>query len=315
MRFFVGVTDFDWFRFLASRPGIDEVNFWQPSGGGTGFKALRPGELFLFKLHSPHNFIVGGGFFAHWSRLPVSLAWDAFREKNGAGSLQEIRVRLAKYRRTVEDARVDYPIGCILLEQPFFWPEKDWIPVPADWKANIVQGKGYDGQSPGGRFILERIAAISTPISLASPTSPLTPEPLVVAAPRYGAPTVTYPRLGQGSFRVLVTDLYERRCAITGEKTLPVLQASHIKPYAHDGPHDPRNGLLLRSDVHTLFDLGYVTVTPDGRFEVSKRIKEEFTNGRDYYALHGQSIRPPARPDAAPAREYLDWHASHVFRG
>jgi predicted restriction endonuclease len=114
---------------------------------------------------------------------------------------------------------------------------------------------------------------------------------------------------------VLVTDLYERRCAVTGERTLPVLQASHIKPYGQDGPHDPRNGLLLRSDVHTLFDLGYVTVTPDRRFEVSKRIKEEFTNGRDYYALHGQEIRLPIRPDVAPASEYLDWHASNVFRG
>ena len=50
MRFFVGVTDYDWFRFLAARTGIDEVNFWQPSGG-IAFKALQPGGLFLFKLH------------------------------------------------------------------------------------------------------------------------------------------------------------------------------------------------------------------------------------------------------------------------
>jgi putative restriction endonuclease len=73
MRFFVGVTDYHWFRFLAGRPDTDEVNFWQPSGRGS-FKALQPGEPFVFKLHSPRNFIVGGGFFAHWSALPVSLA-------------------------------------------------------------------------------------------------------------------------------------------------------------------------------------------------------------------------------------------------
>lgn len=123
------------------------------------------------------------------------------------------------------------------------------------------------------------------------------------------------PRLGQGSFRVVVTDLYERRCAVTGERTLPVLQAAHIRPYGADGPHEPRNGLLLRSDLHTLFDRGYVTVTPQLRFEVSRRIREEFENGRDYYALDGQAIRPPVRSDLAPAREYLDWHASNVFRG
>ena len=60
---FVGVTDNDWFVFLSQHPGIDEVRFWQP--GGTGqFRALAPGDPFLFKLHAPQNFIAGGGFFA-----------------------------------------------------------------------------------------------------------------------------------------------------------------------------------------------------------------------------------------------------------
>ena len=61
---FVGVTDWDWVQFLASQPGIDEMNFWQPSGNNV-FRALPSGGLFLFKLHMPRNFIVGGGYFAH----------------------------------------------------------------------------------------------------------------------------------------------------------------------------------------------------------------------------------------------------------
>jgi putative restriction endonuclease len=84
---------------------------------------------------------------------------------------------------------------------------------------------------------------------------------------------VIRPRLGQGAFRVLVTDAYQRRCAVTGERTLPVLESAHIKPYARSGPHSNNNGLLLRSDLHKLFDLGYITVTGDMRIEVSKRIK------------------------------------------
>lgn len=312
MRFFVGITDFDWFRFLASRPEIDEVDFWQPSGG-VEFKALQPGELFLFKLHAPQNFIVGGGLFAHWSALPVSLAWEAFGEKNGAASLQEMRVRLAKYREVAEDPRADYTVGCILLEQPFFLSESEWIPAPTDWSRNIVRGKGYDARTGEGRRLWEQLqAATSAAVAAVVPVAPYEPQ---VVAEGYGPPTLVYPRLGQGSFRVLVTDLYERRCAVTGERTLPVLQAAHIKPFASSGPHDPRNGLLLRSDLHTLLDRGYVTVTPDLRFEVSRRIKEEFENGRDYYRLHGRAIRAPKRPDLAPAAHYLDWHASHVYRG
>ena len=118
MKAFVGVTDNDWFNFLAILPGIDEVNFWQPSGG-RAFKTLQPGDSFLFKLHAPDNYIVGGGFFAHNSILPVSLAWTAFAEKNGAASLFEMRKRIEKYRRNIPSPE-DYHIGCILLEQPFF---------------------------------------------------------------------------------------------------------------------------------------------------------------------------------------------------
>jgi putative restriction endonuclease len=311
MRYYVAVTDYDWFRFLAERPDIDEVNFWQPSGG-VEFKALQPGELFLLKLHSPRNFIVGGGSFAHWSPLPVSLAWDAFGEKNGAASLHEMRVRLAKYRDVQEDGRTDYGIGCIVLEQPFFLPESAWIPAPADWARNIVRGKTYDATSSEGRRVWEQLHVVAGALAAPIPIAPYEPQPV---GERFGQPTVFFPRLGQGSFRVLVTDLYDRRCAITGERTLPVLQAAHIKPYARSGPHDPRNGLLLRSDLHTLFDRGYVTVTPDLQFEVSRRIREEYENGRDYYALHGRALRPPRRPDLAPGHEYLDWHASNVFRG
>jgi putative restriction endonuclease len=98
---------------------------------------------------------------------------------------------------------------------------------------------------------------------------------------RYGEEFVMRAQLAQGAFRVLVTEAYTRRYAVTGERTLPVLQAAHIKPFAKSGPHRVDNGLLLRSGLHTLFDRGYVTVTPEHRVEVSRRIREEFENGRD----------------------------------
>jgi putative restriction endonuclease len=62
MKGFVSVTDNDWFVFLSQQPGVDEVNFWQ-LGGRSQFKSSQPGEPFLFKLHSPHHFIIGGGLF------------------------------------------------------------------------------------------------------------------------------------------------------------------------------------------------------------------------------------------------------------
>ncbi len=308
MRIYVGVTDLDWYTLLASMREIDEVNFWQPSGSAT-FRALAPGELFLFKLHAPRNFIVGGGFFAHMSLLPVSLAWAAFTTKNGASSLVEMRRRIARYRREPASPFQDYTIGCLLLEQPFFLPESLWIPAPADWAPNIVRGKGYDTREESGAALWK---AVSERLTLL-PASRLAVGGAV--PPRFGPPTLVRPRLGQGTFRILVTDAYARRCAVTRERTLPVLQAAHIKPYGEGGEHDVRNGLLLRSDLHLLFDDGYVTVTPDLRLEVSRRIREEFENGRDYYALHGREIARPLPPFEPPDPDLLRWHSETVYRG
>lgn len=312
MQALVGLTDYDWFRFLSQRPDLDEVNFWRPGGKG-GFKALGPGGLFLFKLHAPRHFIVGGGYFAHFSRIPASLAWEAFQEKNGARTRDEMRLRIAAYRREPIGPFDDPTIGCILLEQPFFFSEKDWIPGPADWKPATQQVKGYDLTSGIGldlwKLVQARLSAQPVP-SLAVATA-FSERP----TPAYGEPALVRPRLGQGTFRVLVTDNYERRCAVTGERTLPVLQAAHIKPFALVMEHDARNGLLLRSDIHTLFDRGYVTVTPEHRFEVSRRLKEDWENGRDYYALNGNPVRIPEKADARPDAALLRWHAENLFRG
>jgi putative restriction endonuclease len=133
---------------------------------------------------------------------------------------------------------------------------------------------------------------------------------------RYGAEYLTHARLGQGAFRVLVTEAYERRCAITGEQTLPVLEAAHIKPYAESGPHVISNGLLLRSDLHILFDDGYLTVTEDLTVDVSKRIEEEFHNGKEYYQHRGKSLlMVPGSSYERPSPEFLCWHNEKIFLG
>jgi len=308
MRAFIGVTDGDWFEFLSQEKDLDEVNFWQPSGN-VGFRALSPGELFLFKLHSPNNYIVGGGLFAHFTLLPVSVAWEAFKRQNGASSLDEMRARVEKYRRTVTSLE-DYQIGCVVLEQPFFLPRDKWIASPSDWSPNIVRGKGYDLTLQPGAELYSQLRNV---LSMATVQSVIS-EPAAAAA-RYGSPVLTLPRLGQGGFRVLITDAYQRRCSVTGAKVLPVLEAAHIKPYAKGGEHTLDNGILLRRDLHALLDVGYITVTPDLKIEVSRRVKEDWNNGEEYYGFHGRAIRPPGDGYPQPAAEILRWHCENVYRG
>jgi putative restriction endonuclease len=308
LRIFVGVTDNDWFDYLAGLQP-EEVNFWRPSG--KGFSTLEPGAPFLFKLHSPLNYIVGGGFFVRAEKLPLSLAWEAFGQKNGARDKDALEKLIRQHRGGAE---ADPGIGCIILNQPFFIPRDRWLPAPADWSRNIVTGKIYDDTEPIGRRIWDMVRPWLPRFQ------PVEPSDNMVAgvsetARLYGSDYLTRSRLGQGAFRILVTGAYARRCAVSGERTLPVLQASHIKPYGK-GPNQVSNGLLLRSDLHILFDRGYVTVTPDYQVEVSRRIKAEYENGRDYYRFHGNPlvVLPHSATDR-PHPEYLKWHNEKIFLG
>ncbi|MDR7420798.1 MAG: HNH endonuclease, partial [Armatimonadota bacterium] len=74
------------------------------------------------------------------------------------------------------------------------------------------------------------------------------------------------------------------------------------------------NGLLLRSDLHKLFDRGYVTVTPEHHIRVSKRLREDFDNGEYYLRFDRNEIWLPRRPEDRPDPTFLEWHADVVFR-
>lgn len=313
MKYWVGITDNTWFaRLAASKP--DEVNFWQP-GGKTSFKAVPTGAPFLFKLHSPDNYIAGGAYFLRQSFLPLSIAWDAFGDRNGVPSFSEFSRKILAYRARSGRIESDPTIGCLVLVEPFFFERADWIPVDPAAYRSIVVGKTMDTADTAGRQlwmkVQERLARLSQPVAQ---KTQLIRE--VREGGQYGSEYLTRARLGQGAFRVLVTEAYARRCAMTGEKTLPVLQAAHIKPYAESGPHSTANGLLLRSDLHILFDRGYLTVNADLVIEVSKNIKEQFSNGREYYALHGKSLSVlPAAADDRPSSQFLEWHNQNVYQG
>ena len=314
IKLYVGITDRSWFNSLAASPP-DEVNFWQPSGSKP-FKVLRPGELFLFKLHAPNNFIVGGGVFSHASNVPLSIAWEAFGAKNGVSSLTDMRQRIAKYRRddAVLDHRQDPVIGCRILTAPFFWPREKWVPVPASFAPQIVSGKSYGTDEADGRMLWDAVNERVEDRGWVDSANADVNRSLVPGG-RFGTPTLIAPRLGQGAFRLAVTDAYERRCAVSGEKTLPILDAAHVKAHAAGGDNATSNGLLLRTDIHRLFDLGYVTVAPDNRFEVSRRLKDDFDNGKHYYDLQGVRVRQPGEGFAPVSSTALEWHREERYLG
>lgn len=299
----IAITDSGWYETLKDL-NLDEVNFWTPSPR----RAFRGDQYspFFFKLRAPANAICGFGYFATYSRLPDWLAWDCFGAGNGSLSLDEMRSRIFSIRSRggVKDPNSIKEIGCILIAQPTFFDESDWIAQPKDWPAPTQTYKGYDLTKGEGLRIwqecLERSGS-SKYSKISESTS------------KYGEPVLVKPRLGQGTFRVFVTEAYDRACAVTGEHSLPALEAAHIKPYSENGTHDVRNGLLLRADLHRLFDKGYITVTPGLRLEISSRLRIDFQNGKTYYPLQGKELRVPKKQLERPDPNMLQWHNDNRF--
>jgi putative restriction endonuclease len=117
---YVGVTDGEWYRFLADRPDLDEVNLWRP-GGGRAFHVLAVGEPFFFKTHHPHNRVAGGGFYSGFATLRLSEAWDFFAEANGAATITQMRHRIGRYRRAPIAPGEDPTIGCLFVRNATFF--------------------------------------------------------------------------------------------------------------------------------------------------------------------------------------------------
>jgi putative restriction endonuclease len=308
VRAYVGVTDGDWYRYLAARPDITEVNFWRPSGVHE-FRVLAVGEPFFFKTHRPHDRLVGGGFYSDFAKLRISEAWALFGEANGVASLAEMRTRVGRYRRMPIGPGEDPFIGCIFIRDTTFFQSNELAEPPPAFAPNIVQGKSYDTLAEPVQSYFEELLTrlLAVPLALDDGVTWHRPGPV------YSDPRLQRQRLGQRAFQAVVLDAYSRKCAVTGDKIVPVLQAAHIRPLPEGGEHRLDNGLLLRSDVHTLFDRGYLGVDPKHRLLVSPRLRGEFGNGEEFYARAGEPIVVPEKRADRPNPEFLEWHLDTVF--
>lgn len=299
-RFVVAVTDPAWFAFLRARPELSEVDFWRPSGAISNEAVGTP---WFYLLRGTQD-IVGCGFFSTSTRVPIGVAWDTFSVANGFGDFQSFASHIAALKHVGQRDVGD--IGCTVLTQPLYFARR----VPYKRMYGPVSSESTNSADGANlwRLLVDQIVLAQR--------APANQSPLIdVPESGYGSYTLIQPRLGQGSFRFNVTNAYDRRCSVTAEKTLPALEAAHIRPYALAQSHATSNGLLLRSDIHKLYDQGYVAVRPDGVFVVSTAIRDEFHNGRQYYELDGRPIRLPANERDRPDTESLDWHYSTVFRG
>ncbi|HEY3155369.1 MAG TPA: HNH endonuclease [Candidatus Eisenbacteria bacterium] len=112
-------------------------------------------------------------------------------------------------------------------------------------------------------------------------------------------------RQGQQGFRRALLLAYQGRCAITGCDGVQALEAAHIVPYRGLVTNHPTNGLLLRADIHNLFDLGLLAIDPANL----KVLWSSELDGTSYVpVLRGATVRRPVDSGLAPSQAALRIH-------
>jgi putative restriction endonuclease len=326
---YIANTDRQWYDYLTSigqlsspgRPMVAEANFWFPSAQEPHITSAIAGTPVFLRLKSPHKAIAGVGFYASYRMLSLEDAWDFFGAGNGDPDREQFYRRIRRYRMrssgSAQAASGDdvllRPLACMVLRAVEFWSPECWIPwsTAQGYADSIVTGK-FERDDANRARLLSAIGGAGEVREAEFGDR----FQLVEADERsWRVQSDTAVREGQASFRLRLIDAYESQCAITGEHTTPVLDAAHIQPYLGRRSNHVQNGLLLTKEFHTLFDRGYVTVTPDFRVRVSKKLKSDFSNGRRYYPFDGQPLaKLPDDAAQRPSSDALDWHGRHVFR-
>lgn len=195
------------------------------------------------------------------------MAWQTF-EKNGDPTFERFATRIKEYRRRLsagsEHAEL---ISCLVVRDAVFLPQLRWIRwgEKRGWASNVVSYKSYDLRQHLGQALPSLVAGVH-----AMSVPDLAPNFVPAAADeRTRVIAESIRREGQGAFRLRMLATYGWQCAVTREHAIPVLEAAHIQPYLGPASNHVQNGLVLRADLHRLYDTGYLTVTPELKLEVA----------------------------------------------
>ena len=309
---FFAAVDPDVIQTLLDGPeAYPEMARWRLPDAGE--LPIGPGEPYIMTHgdSSGGSVAIGGGILAGTSRILLSELWEWFGSAVGAASreqlISEYESRTGNFLEPSDDPLVD----AVVLRDVRLFARAEQVSVPAYGAARQASDGFYFDL---GRVGQEHAAMRAVLTYFAPPLSSSADEQVqaVLGLIRGNAREVL-PRLGQGAFRAIVSQAYDFRCAITGDRVRPVLEAAHVRAVAAGGEHRLDNGVLLRSDMHTLYDRGFLSLDDDRRLLVSGELRDRFGNGEWLYARVGQEIRVPAREVDRPGRDHLAWHRESVF--
>ncbi len=267
------------------------VNFWTPTPWN--IKQLNKGSRLYFMLKAPIRQIGGFGEFIEYRDLTPEQAWNQFGYRNGRTSKHEfinsIQNYIDKNSKKSGSQPIDintYEIGCIILDNCEFWNNAIFI-NPADhnidFATQVVKIKYFDQYDPFMQSQEER------------------DNFNLINEPRENKPTVTNSRERQSEFKGRILKAYHSRCCISGETISELLEAAHVQEYRNTSSNHVQNGLLLRIDIHRLYDNHLLFIDSNYIIHVSNLVTSQ-----QYRQLHGQTITLPDLDYSWPSKEALE---------
>jgi hypothetical protein len=303
---------------------------------GAGFRYHGPFEYIRSFGHRPKSFVLMRA--DESSRRYGVQAWrwalDAVRHHGGRASLDQVRSYISENvpdynpRNAAADLRMlsvnEYGRGN-WSQNKIARRTDGWIPYDALFRVGPKGRPFYElyDPSPLGHGVWELVAdssGVMRPSRLDVPPAVEHAQKRLDAQDEFDASDEQdgrkkvlmsiARRLGQPKFRRELLDAYGHRCAVTGCPVLEILEGAHIKPYRGRHTNHVTNGLLLRADIHTLFDLKLLRLSPATLVvEVAERARASYGD------LHGRSLRRPLREAQMPDAEALRQHYESCVDG
>jgi putative restriction endonuclease len=287
----IAPTDIDWFQFLKQRLNFSAINFWTDRPWNP--RRINEGDKFYFLLKAPIRKIGGYANFVYYENLTIEEAWQKFGRGNGVNSLYELGVK------ATGELEPDFTteIGCLVLENPVFLEIEDYF-HPTEYNlsfSNQISKLKYYSQLNQINFASDYKQVGFSFASFNSKENYEFKESSRVK--------------GQSKFRQSLTKFYNQQGAISGETCLTILDAVHINPHINENKNHIKNGVLLRSDLHKLFDEGLLTITPDYKVVIADELATS-----DYYKYNHQQINLPEATTLYPSQQLLKFHNQYIFR-
>lgn len=296
--FAISPTDKNWFEYLKKSGFNSNVNFWTPTPWN--IRQLNSGDRLYFMLKSPIRKIGGFGEFVTYKNLTARQAWNEFGYRNGRNSRQEFIDSIQEYigknsiRAGGKIINIDtYEIGCIVLNNCQFWDEDSFINAETHnikFATQVVTIKYFTEYDPFIQAGNER------------------DNFNLVNEPRNDRRGKTNIRDGQGEFKGKILKAYNNKCCISGEDIIELLEAAHIQEYRNRHSNHVQNGLLLRVDLHRLFDNELLFIDENYIVHISNLV-----TSNQYRQYDGLTISLPDSINDHPSKVALELKRN-VFR-